>query len=74
MPRRNCSHPARAALCALVWLLAGGGCRREAPPTLAVDAGAAPASLTAGVEDPWRWPRARSATPLEQAIEDIGPY
>jgi hypothetical protein len=41
---------------------------------VSADAAAVPPSLTAGVVDPWRWPRARSATPLEQAIEDIGPY
>src|SRR6266700_1414256 len=46
---------------------------REAPGTSAVGASAA-RTLTAEVIDPWRWPRAAGATPLEQAIEDIAPY
>jgi hypothetical protein len=62
-----------AAVIALV-AVAAAGCRRAARAPAVADAGAPSPRLTTGVVDPWRWKRAQSATPLEQAIEDIGPY
>jgi hypothetical protein len=55
-------------------LLAAIACsNRPAPPPPPVT-DAAPPDPLAGVVDPWSWPRARGATPLERAVEDIGPY
>jgi hypothetical protein len=63
-------------------LAAAAGCRRApsdgdrpsaALPAATVSAPRASNRL-AGVVDPWRWPRAAGATPLQKAIEDVGPY
>jgi hypothetical protein len=54
----------------LILALALVACSRRspAPPPVA----AAPDPL-AGVVDPWQWPRARGATALDRAVEDLGP-
>jgi len=62
----------RRRLLAVVLIAA---CHRQAPalaPGSVSDAG--PPDPLAGVVDPWSWPRARGATTLDRAVEDIGPW
>jgi hypothetical protein len=35
---------------------------------------AGPPDPLEGLVDPWSWPRAQGATPLERAVEDLGPW
>jgi hypothetical protein len=56
----------------LVSALILAACHRRPAELPASDAGA-PDPL-AGVVDPWSWPRAQSATTLERAVEDLGPW
>ena len=58
--------------------LAAGACRKAAsapsPPPRPAEVSASAEALLASVDNPWNWPRTKTADDRARTIEDIGPY